>query len=271
MSGSTIIAGAGDLGTRVAVRLCNAAHDVISLSRSGRPMPGSIRSMAADLNTGEGFTKLPQEAEALVFCVAPDERTELAYRRLYVDGLQRLLMRCRFKRLLFVGSTAVYAQDGGEWVNEDSPALSENFNAKVLRESESLCDRQAEASVLRLSGIYGPGRNRLMRRALAGEAGLAHWTNRIHAEDAAHAIVHVLGLPSAQKLYCVSDDCPALESEVLAWMRAPEAETQTGARDIAAHASGRRVRNDLLRASGWVPRYPDYRSGYRQLLPSAGV
>jgi len=268
MTSVTIIAGAGDVGGRVAATLSNAAHEVISISRSARDLAPGIRSVAADLVSGEGLTKLPQQADALVFCVAPDERSADAYRRLYVDGLNRLLTQCQFKRLVFVSSTAVYGQDAGEWIDERSPAQAASFNGVVLREAESLCSQHSQGIALRFSGIYGPGRLWMLRRALAGENGRAHWTNRIHVADGAAAIVHVLGLASPDTRYCVSDDCPTLETEVLAWLRDPDAKT-AAAGDIAS--SGRRVRNHALRATGWRPVYPGYRDGYRSLLDASGV
>jgi nucleoside-diphosphate-sugar epimerase len=268
MTCATIIAGAGDLGGRVAATLCNATHEVMSISRSAREMPVGVRSFAADLNTGEGLTKLPHQADSLIFCVAPDERTADAYRRLYVDGLQRLLAQCQFKRVIFISSTAVYAQDAGEWIDEQSLALADTFNGKVLREAESICAAHGQGIALRLTGIYGPGRNWMLRRAQADEAGRAHWTNRIHVEDAVAAIVHISALLSTEKIYCVNDDCPTLESEVLAWLREPAAKLGF---EGAVESTGRRVRNDLLRASGWQPKYPSYREGYLQLLNAAGV
>ncbi len=270
MRSSIIIAGAGDIGSRVASVLCNAAHEVLCISRSARELSPGIRSVAADLNTGAGLTKLPQQADALVFCVAPDERSEDAYRRLYVEGLQRLLTQCRFQRLIFVGSSAVYAQDAGEWIDERSPAMADLFNAKVLREAEDICGQHEQGISLRLTGIYGPGRNRMLRRAQAGEAGRAHWTNRIHVEDAVSAIVHAFNLRSPGKLYCVNDDCPALESEVLAWLKAPET-AAVESLNSEIPVTGRRIHNGMLRATGWQPKYSGFREGYRQLLASAGV
>ena len=269
MSSNTIIAGAGDVGSRVANDLSQKGHEVISISRSVKDLPNGIRSVAADLISGEGLTKLPSQADALVFCVAPDERTANAYRRLYVEGLQRLLVQCRFKRVLFVSSTAVYAQDAGEWLDEQSPALAETFNGSMLREAEALCGQHEQGIALRLTGIYGPGRNAMLRRAQAGDVGRAHWTNRIHVEDAVTAIAHVLGLASPEKTYCVNDDCPALESDVLTWLQNPEVETVPSI--VSGETSGRRVRNELLRSAGWKPKYPSYREGYRQVLNAAGV
>jgi len=268
MSSTTIIAGAGDVGGRVAKALSGATHEVISISRSVRELPVGIRSVAADLISGQGLTKLPQQADALVFCVAPDERSADAYRRLYVDGLQRLLRQCQFKRLVFVSSTAVYGQDAGEWIDEQSPANAVTFNGQILREAENLCHQHEQGIALRFTGIYGPGRLWMLRRAQAGESGRAHWTNRIHVEDGVAAIVHALGLASPSPLYCVTDNSPALESEVLAWLREPNAKTSE---ENKLESTGRRVRNDVLRASGWQPEYSSYREGYRQLLNIAGV
>ena len=268
MRSSTIIAGAGDVGGRVAIALNNLAHDVTTISRSVREVPKGIHSLAADLTTGEGLTKLPHASDNLVFCVAPDERTEVAYRGLYVEGLQRLLGQCRFKKVVFVSSTAVYAQDAGEWIDEQSPALAESFNGKVLREAEAVCAQHEQGIALRFTGIYGPGRNWMLRRAQAGESGRAHWTNRIHVEDGVAAIVHVLGLAHPEKIYCVNDDKPALESEVLAWLQGKGTSIALQG-DI--QASGRRVRNHLLRATGWQPKYPSYQDGYRQLVNTSGV
>ncbi len=268
MNSRIIIAGAGDVGGRVATALSHAAHELICISRSIRELPVGIRSMAADLISGEGLTKLPQQADALVFCVAPDERSADAYRHLYVDGLQRLLSQCQFKRIVFVSSTAVYGQDAGEWIDEQSPAQAETFNGQILREAEKLCHQHEQGIALRFTGIYGPGRQWMLRRAQAGENGRTHWTNRIHVEDGVAAIVHVLGLASPSPLYCVTDDCPALESEVLAWLRKPNAEI---AAENGVESTGRRIRNDALRATGWHPKYSSYRDGYRQLLNIAGV
>ncbi len=269
MSSSTIIAGAGDVGSRVANDLSQKGHEVISVSRSIKELPNGIRSVAADLISGEGLTKLPSQADALVFCVAPDERTANAYRRLYVEGLQRLLAQCQFKRMLFVSSTAVYAQDAGEWIDEQSSALAGTFNGSGLGEAETQFRQHEQGIALRLTGIYGPGRNGMLRRAQAGDLGRAHWTNRIHVEDAVAAITHVLGLVSPEKTYCVNDDCPALEPELLAWLRMPE--TMATPSMLPNETTGRRIRNDLLRTTGWQPKYPSYREGYRQVLNAAGV
>lgn len=265
---SLLIAGAGELGARLAARQSALGHEVVAMRRRDREVPGA-RLLRADLGSGEGFARLPRRPDALVFCAAPDERDEAAYRRLYLDGLRRLLDAVDTPRLVFVSSTAVYAQDAGEWVTETTAAVPTRFNGRVLLESERELDAHPGGVVLRLSGLYGPGREAMRRKAQAGEAGRVHWTNRIHLDDAAAALSQLLALPSPQRLYLGSDDAPALECEVLAWLR--EDEGLPAIPLPAGVASGRRIANTRLRASGWQPRFPDFRSGYADPTPPRGL
>ena len=265
---SLLIAGAGDLGARLAQRRAQAGDEVIALRRRDRDVPGA-RLLRADLGSGEGLGRLPREVQALVVCVAPDQRDEAAYRRLYRDGLRRLLDAMHVGRLLFVSSTAVYGQDAGEWVTETSITEPPAFNGRVLLEAEAELRAHPQAAALRLSGIYGPGREALLRKAREGQANARRWTNRIHVDDAAAALSHLLELPALQNVYLGNDDGPALECEVQDWIRGEEGLPPVAASD--GPASGRRVANTRLRGSGWVPAHPDFRSGYSPLIVVPGL
>ncbi len=267
--GLVVVAGAGDVGMRLAALRAERGDDVIALRRSASDPGDGIRSLRADLATGEGLARLPRRADALVFCAAPDQRDEPAYRALYLDGLRRLVDACEAPRVVFVSSTAVYGQDGGEWVDEGTAPSPSAFNGHVLLEAERVLRPLAMGTVLRLSGIYGPGREAMLRKARTGEPGAPRWTNRIHVQDAATALSHLLDMGHPQPLYLGSDDAPALESDVLAWIR--EREGLPAVAPAAGEASGRRVRNGRLRAGGWVPAHADYRSGYAGLLAKPGV
>ncbi|TNJ35358.1 NAD-dependent epimerase/dehydratase family protein [Arenimonas terrae] len=264
-----VIAGAGDVGGRLALRRADMGNDVIALRRRELAMAPGIRTLRADLASGEGLARLPRRVDALVFCAAPDQRDEAAYRALYLDGLRRLMDACEAPRLIFVSSTAVYGQDAGEWVDEASPAEPPAFNGRVLRQAEEALAPHGGGIALRLSGLYGPGREMMLRKARAGEPGRPHWTNRLHVDDAAAALSHLLDADAPHACYVGSDDLPALESEVLDWLRSkqglPAVPAATGA------VTGRRLRNARLRASGWAPAHPDYRAGYGALLAGPGV
>lgn len=260
---SLLIAGAGDLGSRLARLRAALGDDVIALRRREVELGDTVRCLRADLVAGEGFARLPRRVDALVFCAAPEQRTETSYRALYVDGLRRLLDSVQAHRLILVSSTAVYAEDAGEWVDEGTLARSEQFNARALLDAEQELAGHEGASVLRLTGLYGPGRESLLRRARNGDANRRRWSNRIHIEDAARALSHLLDITDTQRLFLGTDDAPALECEVQDWLRAREGLPEIVARDEAQ--SGRRVSNARLRASGWMPLRADYRAGFTRV------
>lgn len=257
-----LIAGAGDTGLRLAAGAAAAGWDVLALRRRERATGPGIRALRADLGSGAGFDAIPKRLDALVFCAAPDERSEAAYRALYRDGLRRLLDHAAIGRLLFVSSTAVYAEDGGGWVDEATPADASAFNGRVLLEAEAELAPHPGACAFRASGIYGPGRARMWQRARRDEPGAAHWTNRIHVEDVAAALLHLLDAPAIARVYCASDDAPTLEHELIDGLRERLGLPALGA--AGGPVGGKRVANARLRASGWRPRFPSWREGYAE-------
>ncbi len=260
---TVLIAGAGDVGMRLAELRAARGDDVVALRRRAVADAGGVRNLRADLVTGDGFARLPRQPDALVFCAAPDQRNEAAYRSLYIGGLRRLLDRLQVPRLVFVSSTAVYAQDAGEWVDEATPARAEACNGRVLLEAEHELETHPAGVILRLSGIYGPGRESMLRRAREGSANSLRWSNRIHAGDAAAALSQLLDEAKPQALYLGSDNLPVLECELQDWLRRREGLPPV--MPDGSRQSGRRVANSRLRATGWTPSYPDYRAGYAEL------
>lgn len=258
-----LIAGCGDVGTRLGLMLADAGEHVFGLRRDTAGLPASLHPVTLDLEAAIDSTVLPPAIDALVFAAAPDARDEVAYQRLFVDAPRRLLdaLTQPPQRIVFVSSTAVYAQDDGEWVDETSPAQPLTFNGRLLLHAEhALQARAPGAVVLRLSGLYGPGRNRILRRAIDGDAGAARWSNRIHVQDAAAAIRHLLALDAPEALYLGSDDAPEREDLILAWLRTRHG-LPPGPVASGDGASGRRILNRRLRGSGFEFEFPDYRAG----------
>jgi nucleoside-diphosphate-sugar epimerase len=262
--GCVVIAGAGDVGLRLARLRAAGGENVVTLRRQAGIAERGIIPVRADLVTGEGIDQLPRQAQAVVFCAAPDRRDEAAYRALFVDGLRRVRDWVDTPRVVFVSSTAVYAEDAGELVDESTPERPPAFNGQALLDAERELAQHPGAIVLRLTGLYGPGRQALLSRARSGAAGRPHWTNRIHVDDAASALSHLLNLAAPQRLYLGSDDAPALQSEVIGWLR--QREGLDAVAPVHEAESGRRVSNARLRASGWAPVFTDFRSGYAQVL-----
>ncbi|SEJ53717.1 NAD-dependent epimerase/dehydratase family protein [Frateuria terrea] len=270
-----LLAGCGDVGLRVARLLCAQGHAVFALRR--RPPAsgdGGIRWLAGDLASPATMGGLPAGITRLVYLPAPDARDRAAYEAVFLGGLRTVLAaldRTALQRVLFVSSSAVYGDHAGGWVDEDTPARPPGFNGAVLLEAEQWLGAQPVSStVVRLAGLYGPGRLQLIERLRAGQVavprGRVHWANRIHVDDAAAAIAHLLTSPDAGALYLGVDDTPlpldVLYDHLASLIGAP---SPPGGPPPAGVGS-KRLCNARLRASGFVPRWPDARQGYAALL-----
>jgi nucleoside-diphosphate-sugar epimerase len=276
-----LIAGCGYVGTALGMRLVAAGHVVWGLRRSAEGLPPGIRHVAADLTAAETLQDLPPALDVVFYTAAPNGSDEAAYRAIYVDGLGHLLevlarQRQTPRRVLFTSSTAVYAQSSGEWVDETSPTKPGHFTGSRVLEGENLLlQGPFPAIVLRFGGIYGPGRTSLIARVRQGVAtcrdGPPLYTNRIHRDDCAGALHHLMMLPEPDSLYIGVDHEPADQCDVLRWLAAqlgappPRAEVSSGA-DTRRHRTNKRCRNAKLVAAGYVFRYPTYRDGYAALL-----
>jgi nucleoside-diphosphate-sugar epimerase len=275
MSERVLIAGCGDLGQRVASQLLARGDEVYALRRHPSTEGDSaVRWLCADLTDAQSLRGLPAGITQVVYSPTPDARDEAAYRRIFVDGLQHLLGaldRQPLQRVLFVSSSAVYGEHGEEWVDEDTPPAPPGFNGNVLLEAEAWLSTQPGRTVaLRLAGLYGPGRMHVIDQLRAGTARVPrrvrHWANRIHVEDAAAAIVHLLGIHEPQSLYLGVDDTP-LPLDVLYDDLAALIDTPTAAEGPTPVGVGsKRLSNVRLRGSGFRFQWPDSRAGYAELL-----
>lgn len=267
-----LIAGCGDLGIRLARRLDADQWRVTGLRRRAERLPDPIEAFTGDLLSPGSLANLDREWDSVIYQATPGARDEHAYRQTYIEGPERLFERIRTRRLIFVSSTAVYGHQDGSWVDEASPTIPTAFNGRILVEAESRAlQLAAETVVVRFSGIYGPGREFLIRSLREGSAKCRRtppqWTNRIHADDCAGVLAHLLTLSAPAPLYCATDSCPAPRCEVLDWLAA---QMDVSAPEELAHdeggGQGKRVRNTQLLASGFDFQYPDYKSGYGAML-----
>ncbi|MHB1058680.1 MAG: NAD-dependent epimerase/dehydratase family protein [Rhodanobacter sp.] len=275
MSERILLAGCGDLGERVAQRLRARGDEVWALRRQppARGGPG-IHWLRGDLTRAGSLRGLPEGITRLVYLPAPDARDKATYRAVFVDGLRHLLDALdtgALLRVLLVSSSAVYGEHDGDWVDEATPASPLGFNGAVLREAEQwLAGQPLPSTVLRLAGLYGPGRLQLIERLRAGQLQVPrevpHWANRIHVDDAAAAIAHLLGLAAPQPLYLGVDDTPMPLDELYDFLAGMVDAPSPAEGAAPAGVGSKRLSNAQLRASGWVPQWPDAREGYAALL-----
>jgi nucleoside-diphosphate-sugar epimerase len=269
------IAGAGYVGTVAAEYLAQAGHTV----DVGRRTPGALpRAHAMDVLREETFPAALREATCVIYCVSADGFSPEAYRDAYVEGLAHVIAAAAkgaARRLIFVSSTGVFGQDDGSVVDEASPAAPKGFSGTTILEGEALlATAPFEATTIRFSGIYGPGRDRLVRIVKSGaavsEKSRAAVTNRIHRDDCARALVHLVERISLQPLYLGSDEAPTPMGEILDWIAArlelPPPPVGTDAPDVLQRGGNKRISSARLRAEGFRFRYPTFREGFEAIL-----
>ncbi len=277
---TVVIAGCGDLGTEVGLRFAALGRRVIGLRRSIDKLPREIEGQSIDLSVD--VPSLPVDTTIVVIAMAPDERSVDGYRAAYVESVRRMTQAVQrdcieAPRVLFVSSTAVYGVDDGSWVDASTPPDPSTATAEVLREAEeTLLEANPAATMLRLGGIYGPGRTRLIDRVREGVEQLhSKVLNQIHRDDAAGAIVHLTTMQlRPETTYIGVDNQPVERRDLVEFLArrldlpAPPAGPGSEADD---ESRGKRCDNTRLRESGFVFSYPTYREGYSAVLQGNGI
>lgn len=222
-----LISGCGYVGSALGLLLTAEGHAVFGLRRDAKALPPAIHPISADLSKPLPPDALTPNLDAVVHAASPGGSTDEAYRLAYVEGPRNLLLALEpqrdLRRFVFVSSTGVYSQREGEWVDEESPTEPETASGRRLLEGERLAlGGPYPATVLRLGGIYGPGRFGALERALHGtpEEDPPRYANRIHRDDCAGALLHLLTLPNPDPLYLGVDNDPADRRMVATWLYA---------------------------------------------------
>ena len=282
MNGKKIlIAGCGRIGTQLGRALCQEGARVWGLRRQGALIPHPIQAISADLVTGEGLSEIPQNLDFVVYLTAGGGYSEEAYKGVYVSGLRNLITALTnqsksLQRIFYVSSTGVYAQTRGEWVDESSPVQPTHPSGEYLLKGEQLLDRCLyPGTVVRFAGIYGPGRTRLLRRVNQGQEpcrdDAAQYANLIHQDDCAAVLQHLLSLPQAEPLYVAVDSEPVNRCKLIGWLARqldapPPAKVPPEQLSKRQLRSNKRCRNQRLLQSGYRFIYPNFRSGYAELI-----
>jgi nucleoside-diphosphate-sugar epimerase len=275
-----LIAGCGYVGSALARFRVERGDTVFGLRRNPVDLPSGVVPIAADLAVLRSLADLPAALDVVVYAASPAGRDDAFYRTTYVEGLRNLLAAVaaqgqKPRRVIFVSSTAVYGQARGEWVDETSPAQPTHFSGKRLLEAEALLRESGlPGVVLRLGGIYGPRRTRLIDEVRQGRAAIArggpHYTNRIHRDDCAGALDHLIDLAEPADCYLGVDSEPEDQGVVLRWLAGVlgTSPPRVAGADQRRETRGgsKRCRNARLLASGYAFRYPSYREGYTAVL-----
>lgn len=278
--GRVMIAGCGDVGGRLAVNLREAGWTVFGMRRNVAALPAGVLPVAGDLQDASRPAQWPEGAlDYLVYCAAATQHDEAGYQAAYFDGLRNVLSWLKEtgqqpRRLFFVSSSGVYGQKDGEWIDESSPAEAQAYSGRVMLEAERLAWQSGiPATSVRLTGIYGPGREWLLKQVQMGYRVVSEpplYANRIHADDCAGLLAFLVQADARgevlDELYIGVDDEPAPLHEVVAWLRDALQVTEWAEESTVRRSGSKRCSNARARALGWAPIYPSYREGYAAVL-----
>ena len=284
-----LIVGCGYVGLPLGGELALRGHEVFGLRRGSMADPkiraAGITPVHADITRPGSLSAIEPRFDWVVNCAAAGGGAAADYRNIYLEGNRTLmswLAASPIKKFVYTSSTGVYGQNDGSVVTESSPAEPEMETAKILLEAENLllagskglspC-RQFPAVILRVAGIYGPGRGWWLKQFIAGgsrmEGDGSRWLNMVHRDDLIGIIIAALerGLPG--EIYNAADDEPVTQLALYQWL-AEKTNRPLPPVDSAHLEPGRRrgvtnkrVSNRKLRTGlGYVFRYPDFRAGF---------
>jgi len=288
-----VIFGCGYVGSAVAQAALAAGAHVEALTRNPEKAVtlralGLAKVVVAELSSGDWHAQLEGGADFVVNCVSSGGGPD-GYRKSYLEGMSSILVWAEkggapVDTMLYTSSTSVYSQGGGTVVDETAPAEGATPNGKVIRESERLLVRAAATAcrrwfILRLAGIYGPGRHHLLNQLREGVTELggsgAHRLNLIHRDDIVSAVLACLTVPGeiGSQVFNVADTAPAAREEVVRWLAGqlkrpmPAFDGVPGTRRGGEPMPDRIISSGKIqRVLGWRPQYADYQAGFGAIL-----
>jgi len=280
-----LIFGCGYLGERIARRWCDAGHEVLIVTRS------SVRAKAfqqagygaivAEMTQLATLVGLPA-ADTVLFAVGFDRSAAVSIGDVYAGGVRNVLsaLPSDTGRFIYISTTGVYGNAYGGWVDEETPPDPQRDGGQASLAAEQALAESPFASrgiILRLAGIYGPGRIPFLDQLRAGEpipAVSEGYLNLIHVDDAASVVVASAELNRKRSMYCVSDGHPVARAEyyreVARQIGAPSPTFVTpdphSPRAARAEADRRVTNTRMLAELGVRLAFPDYRAGLAAIL-----
>jgi nucleoside-diphosphate-sugar epimerase len=279
-----LIVGCGYVGLPLGKELARLGHAVFGLRRSALAeaelKSAGITPLHADITRPETLAKLPRDFDWVVNCTASGGGGADDYRKIYLEGNSNLvswLADAPLKKFIYTSSTSVYGQNDGSAVTEKSPVEPDAAASRVLVGTENFlleaAQRKFPAVILRVAGIYGPGRGHWFKSFLRGDARVegdgARWLNMIHRDDLIGVIIAALHGATPGEIFNAADNMPVSQRDFFWWLAAELKRPMPPAVSADAEAwrkrgvTDKRVSNAKLRAElKYEFQFPDFRAGY---------
>lgn len=280
MPARALIVGCGDVGLRLAQRLRTMGREVTGVVRSDQSAAGLRQAGVSALQINLDAEAPPAIAPLLFWFAPPPNSGDRDPRlRRFLDA-----HRGADLRIVYISTSGVYGDCAGQWIDEDAPLRPISPRAQRRLDAErALAEWGGDHLILRVPGIYGPGRlplERLQKQLPVVRAEESPYTNRIHADDLAEAALHAAAYGARGVAYNISDGNPTTMCDyftrcaALLGMPAPPQVTMDEARTLFTPAmwsfmeESKRLNNQRMRVQlGFAPRYPDLASGLPNCLP----
>lgn len=274
----TLIIGCGYVGEALGQRLIALGHTVTGVRRESadndRLAKLGIRPLNLDITQSDSLDALAEPFDHIVVAVSSSRGGREAHQRVFGAGIVNVcawLKTHTARSVVFISSTSVYRQTEGEWVDEKSHTAMDTATSKTLRNAEDqIASVVSPVTILRSSGIYGPGRGYLFQQFMNGAATIEgtgeRFLNMVHRDDLAKAIIR--SFDGNGGTFNITDDEPVSQLNFFEWLSertnrplppfAPEPDPSTRKRGI----TNKRVSNKQFKeALGFEYTHPTFREG----------
>jgi nucleoside-diphosphate-sugar epimerase len=295
-----LIVGCGYLGLRVGRRWRDAGQGVVAMTRSesraAELVAEDLGTMTADVTRRNSMAELSSSAaghqlESALYAVGFDRESGVDILSVYAGGLQNVLaaLPSSVRRVIYISTTGVYGPHSGQWVDELTPPDPQRDGGRASLAAEQILAAHPlgrRSAILRLAGLYGPGRVPHLDKLRAGEplpVPSDGWLNLIHVDDAARIVVAADAWLARREtadgphVFCVADGSPVRRDDYYR-----EAARVLGAAPpqfivppldspaVARAGANRRIRNGKMRDTfGVALEFPTYRQGLAAILAAS--
>lgn len=279
-----LLAACGDIGSRISQHLAHVKTlSIWGMRRHPERLLKSIKPLYGDLAKADSLTSEWPNFDVVIATPVPGAIGDRVkrYQTGYLEGAHNLVAKLKQQAhkpfVFWTSSTSVYANLTPKRITENDRAQPTSETGQILLAAEEVIAQSGlPYCIVRPTGIYGPGRLALLRRALQAEPVQNNTAaNRIHSEDCAGALAHLackaLAGDALQACYLLTDNEPTPRSQVIRWLRQQMAEKGLALKHESAaqtNSHGHHIANDALLKSGYKLKYPNWQAGYKKLLDS---
>lgn len=259
--------GYGKTSWRVAKQLFEQGHQITTISQSAK-MDEYATHLIQDVHQ-LNLAHIPP-IDWVYVLLSPNESTPEAYQRVYVDSVQpisKALKQHPVQKVVVVSSTRVYGENHGERIDDEAEMKPNDEQGRLLLKMEQLWQQAYPSAsiIIRPTGIYGTSVARMLKLAeKTKNYPNLHWSNRIHIDDLANFLAHLLHVEHAEKSYIVSNNQPSLLHETIQWfqrqLHLPELVLQSDG------CSGKRIYATRMAEMGFQLQHKDCFEDYLEML-----